>query len=111
MGALNADKPQPLVAVRRHSRSPAQQPAMIIVASHLPPIRCTVINISEEGAGLWVGSTIRYSRQLRPAHRRRCNESAVAERYGKRRTNLASNLNDKAAAQFGHIILDEGTSR
>ena len=33
------------------------EPAMIIVASHLPPIRCTVINISEEGAGLWVGST------------------------------------------------------
>ena len=30
---------------------------MIIVASNLPPIRCTVINISEEGAGLWVGST------------------------------------------------------
>jgi len=30
---------------------------MIIVASNLPPIRCTVVNISEEGAGLWVGST------------------------------------------------------
>ncbi len=57
MGALNADKPPPLIAVRRHSRSPAQQPAMIIVASNLPPIRCTVINTSEEGAGLWVGST------------------------------------------------------
>ncbi len=57
MGALNADKPQPLIAVRRHSRSPAQQPALIIVASSLPPVRCTVINISEDGAGLWVGST------------------------------------------------------
>ncbi len=57
MGVLKADEPQPLIAVRRHSRSPAQQPAMIIVASSLPPIKCTVINISEEGAGLWVGST------------------------------------------------------
>ncbi len=57
MGASTTDKPPPLIAVRRHSRSPAQQPAMIIVASNLPPIRCTVINISEEGAGLWVGST------------------------------------------------------
>jgi PilZ domain-containing protein len=57
MGASNTANPKPLIAVRRHARSSAQQPAMIIVASNLPPIGCTVINISEAGAGLWVGST------------------------------------------------------
>jgi hypothetical protein len=30
---------------------------MIVVAPNLPPIRCTVIDISVSGAGLWVGST------------------------------------------------------
>lgn len=57
MGVLNTDNPKSLIAVRRHSRGPSQQPAMIIVASNLPPISCTVIDISEAGAGLWAGST------------------------------------------------------
>jgi hypothetical protein len=57
MGALNGEKPQPFIAVRTLSRIPTQRPAIIIVASNLPPIMCTVIDISEAGAGLWVGST------------------------------------------------------
>jgi hypothetical protein len=57
VGASNTDNPKSLIAVRRHSRSSSQQPAMIIVASNLPAIRCTVIDISVAGAGLWVGST------------------------------------------------------
>jgi hypothetical protein len=30
---------------------------MIIVAPNLPPVRCTVIDITVAGAGLWFGST------------------------------------------------------
>jgi hypothetical protein len=57
MVVSDTDSLKSLIAVRRHSRSPVQQPATIIVASNLPPIVCTVIDISEAGAGLWVGST------------------------------------------------------
>jgi hypothetical protein len=57
MGALHAEKSQPFIDVRRLSRSRTQQPAMIIVASNLPPIMCTIIDISGAGAGLWVAST------------------------------------------------------
>jgi hypothetical protein len=41
---------------RKYPRTSVQQAATIIVAPDLPPIRCTVIDISATGAGLWVGS-------------------------------------------------------
>jgi two-component system response regulator FixJ len=57
MDASDTDNPRSSIAVRKHSRSPTQQPAMIIVAPNLPAVRCTVIDITVAGAGLWFGST------------------------------------------------------
>jgi hypothetical protein len=42
---------------RKHQRTLSQKAAMIHIAPELPAIRCTVIDISVSGAGLWVGST------------------------------------------------------
>jgi hypothetical protein len=49
----------PVLSSRKHPRSPCKIPAMIFVSRELPPIKCTVIDISDGGAGisLWVGST------------------------------------------------------
>ena len=49
----------PVLSSRKHPRTPCRLPAKIIVSAKLPPIPCTVIDISEGGAGLslWVGST------------------------------------------------------
>jgi hypothetical protein len=43
--------------IRRDSRSPVQLQGKIIVQSNLPEILCTVIDLSQEGAGLWLGTT------------------------------------------------------
>jgi c-di-GMP-binding flagellar brake protein YcgR len=57
MGVSSIDNELPTLARRKYQRTSVQQAAMIIIASDLPPIRCTVIDISAAGAGLWVGST------------------------------------------------------
>ena len=41
----------------RDSRSPVQLQGKIIVQSNLPEILCTVIDLSQGGAGLWLGTT------------------------------------------------------
>jgi hypothetical protein len=47
----------PALTRRKYPRTSIQQAATIIVAPDLPPIICTIIDISPTGAGLWVGST------------------------------------------------------
>jgi hypothetical protein len=49
----------PTLTGRKHPRTISQKAAMIVVAPELPVIRCTVIDISQSGAGLslWIGST------------------------------------------------------
>ena len=49
----------PVLSSRKHPRTACKIPATIIISPELPPIKCTVIDISPGGAGilLWVGST------------------------------------------------------
>jgi hypothetical protein len=43
--------------IRRDSRSPVQLQGKIIVQPNLPEILCTVMDLSQGGAGLWLGTT------------------------------------------------------
>jgi len=49
----------PVLSGRKHPRTASKIPAEIITAPDLPPIKCTVIDMSPGGAGivLWVGSS------------------------------------------------------
>jgi hypothetical protein len=42
----------PVLSNRKYPRTPCQIPAEIVISAKLPPIRCTIIDISERGAGL-----------------------------------------------------------
>jgi hypothetical protein len=42
---------------RKEPRTPCRIPAQIVVAAALPPIQCTVVDISKRGAGLSVSDT------------------------------------------------------
>jgi hypothetical protein len=57
MSVSSIENGPPALTRRKYPRTAVQQAAMIIVAPNLPPIMCTVIDISAIGAGLWVGST------------------------------------------------------
>jgi hypothetical protein len=59
MGVPSIESEFPCLTGRKHPRTLSQQAAMIVVTPELPVIRCTVIDISESGAGLSIvtGST------------------------------------------------------
>ena len=42
----------PVLSSRKRPRTPCQIPAEIVISADLPAIRCTVVDISEGGAGL-----------------------------------------------------------
>jgi hypothetical protein len=58
MSASSIGNAAPSLARRKYPRTSTQQAATIIIAVDLPPITCTVVDISASGAGLWVGSTL-----------------------------------------------------
>jgi PilZ domain len=45
----------PVLSNRKYPRTPCEIPAEIIVSAKQPPIRCTIIDISEGGAGVSLG--------------------------------------------------------
>ena len=47
----------PVLSNRKYPRTPCEIPAEIIVSAKLPPIRCTIIDISEGGAGVSLGDS------------------------------------------------------
>jgi hypothetical protein len=57
MSVSSIENGPPALTRRKYPRTSIQQAAKIIVATDLPPIMCTIIDISATGAGIWVGST------------------------------------------------------
>ena len=47
----------PVLSNRKNPRTPCEIPAEIAISAKLPPIRCTIIDISETGAGLSLGDS------------------------------------------------------
>ena len=47
----------PVLSNRKYPRTPSEIRAEIIVSAKLPPIRCTIIDMSEGGAGVSLGDS------------------------------------------------------